>query len=201
MAHTKKNNSPGCTGPSSPSGKERSSRNALKHGLCSEKLILPNENPSELEEIKNKWLNDPNYDEPLLLTLAEQVAVAEWFYRRALNQYNQTEQHLYELQPDLFSRTPDQIKLLERFQRYLTTRERAFNRAVSAYQRLHNDCQRIYEKGNQLLENVYQLVKSDPDLNSQLVTNYQDVVRWPRRYLSTVNLTHPLRPELPQRNE
>ncbi|HSU58073.1 MAG TPA: hypothetical protein VLI55_02065 [Bryobacteraceae bacterium] len=83
-------------------------------------MILPNENPSELEEIKNKWLNDPNYDEPLLLTLAEQVAVAEWFYRRALNQYNQTEQHLYELQPDLFSRTPDQIKLLERFQRYLS---------------------------------------------------------------------------------
>jgi hypothetical protein len=35
----------GSTGPTSPDGKARSSQNSLKHGLCSQELILTNEDP------------------------------------------------------------------------------------------------------------------------------------------------------------
>lgn len=99
MASENKNPN-GSTGPTSPDGKARSSQNSLKHGLCSQKLILPNENAAEFEEVKEKWLDDCLFDEPLLFTLAEQDAVAEWFHLRALREYNEVRQHLYEPQPD-----------------------------------------------------------------------------------------------------
>src|SRR6185437_12471730 len=90
-------------------------------------------------------------------------------YRRALRRHNEAEQRLYDLQPDPFLWTPDQIKLIDRFQRYLTTRERAFNRAAANYQRFHNDCLRLYEEANQLLEKAYDLVKENPDLAAQWI--------------------------------
>lgn len=194
MADRENKNPNGSTGPRSPEGKERSSQNALKQGLCSEKLILPDEDPAEFEEVKNKWLDDLVYDEPLLITLAEQTAIAEWFYRRALRRYNEAEQRLYGLQPDPFFWTHDQIKLLDRFQRYLTTRERAFNRASSNYERFHNDCSRISERANKIREQTYKLVKEHPELASRLA-GFEDFVDLPRRSLSSAILNHPLRPD------
>ena len=194
MADREKENPNGSTGPRSTDGKQRSSQNSLKHGLCSEKLILPDEDPAEFEEVKHKWLNDTHYDESLLITFAEQTAVAEWLYRRALRRHNEAEQRLYDLQPDPFLWTPDQIKLIDRFQRYLTTRERAFNRAAANYERFHNDCRRLYEEANQLLEKAYDLVKENPDLAAQWIRD-EVPIRLPRRFISTVVLNHPLRPE------
>ena len=40
MAASENKNPNGSTGPTSPDGKARSSQNSLKHGLCSQKLIL-----------------------------------------------------------------------------------------------------------------------------------------------------------------
>ena len=194
MTDRENKNPNGCTGPTSPEGKAISSRNSLKHGLCSEKLILPNEDPAEFEEVKNKWLEDPQFDEPLLITLAEQTAVNEWFYRRALRRYNEAEQRLYDLQPDPFFWTPDEIKLLDRFQRYLTTRERAFNRAASNYLQFYNECRRAHERANKVREEIYEMVKRDPDLNADLVETAQAFVRFPLRYTAKLLTSHPLHP-------
>jgi len=194
MTDRENKNPNGCTGPTSPEGKQRSSQNSLKHGLCSEKLILPNEDPAEFEEVKNKWLEDPQFDEPLLITLAEQTAIAEWLYRRALRRYNEAEQRLYELQPDAFFWTQDEIKLLDRFQRYLTTRERAFNRAASNYLQFYNECRRAHERANKVREEIYEMVKRDPDLNADLVETAQAFVRFPLRYTAKLLTSHPLHP-------
>jgi hypothetical protein len=195
MAGNENKNPNGCTGPRSPHGKERSSQNALKHGLCSQKLILPNEDPAEFEEVKEKWLGDCMFDEPLLINLAEQVAVAEWFHRRALREYNEARLHVHQLQPDFLNWTPEQVKLIERFQRYLTTRERAFHRAASHYQQFYHQCRRAHEQSNKLSEEMYEMVKRDPELNSDFIERTQDLIRLPRRFLAGLLLNHPLRPD------
>lgn len=195
MAGSDSKNPNGSTGPTSPEGKATSSQNSLKHGLCSQKLILPNENAAEFEEIKEKWLDDSVFDEPQLFTLAEQAAVAEWFHRRALREYNEVRQHLYELQPDFIFWTHDEVKLLERFQRYLTTRERAFNRAAANYQSYYNECRRAHDRGNKLREETYKLLKADPELNIKRIEALSHLVQLPRRYLSQLVLNHPLRPD------
>lgn len=197
MADSENKNPNGSTGPTSPQGKAISSRNAIKHGLCSQQLILPNENAAEFEEIKEKWLSDCLFDEPLLINLAEQVAVAEWFHRRALREYNHVRQHLDDLQPDFVFWTPDEIKLHDRYQRYLTTRERAFNRAAANYLKFYNECRRAHESTNKLREEMYELVKRDPDLAAGFIEPGQDFIRLPRRYTAKLLLSHPLCPESP----
>jgi hypothetical protein len=195
MASDENKNPNGCTGPRSPEGKITSSQNSLKHGLCSDKLILPNEDPAEFDAIKEKWLSDCVFDEPLLCDLAGQVAVAEWFHRRALREYNHVRLHVYELQPDCIFWTADQIKLIERFQRYLTTRERAFNRAVANYQAFFHECRRAHERANKLREEMYELVKLDPDLSADFIERTQDLIELPRRYVARLLQHHPLCPD------
>lgn len=197
MADSESKNPNGSTGPTSIAGKTTSSLNALKHGLCSQQLILGDEDPAEFEEIKEKWLSDCLYDEPLLVNLAEQVAVAEWFHRRALREYNRVRQHLYDLQPDFIFWTLDEIKLHDRYQRYLTTRERAFNRASANYMQFYKECRSASEKANKLREEMYELVKRDPDLAAAFTEPDHDFIRFPHRYTAKLLTGHPLHPESP----
>jgi hypothetical protein len=46
------------TGPKTPEGKFRASRNAVKHGLTAESVVLPNEDPAEYEARLQEWLGD-----------------------------------------------------------------------------------------------------------------------------------------------
>ena len=46
------------TGPRSAEGKFRASRNAVKHGLTAESVVLPNEDPAEYESRLQEWLGD-----------------------------------------------------------------------------------------------------------------------------------------------
>ena len=51
------------TGPKTEEGKARSSKNALKHGLTAEHVVLPNEDPEAFNELLDDWLDDaPNAD-------------------------------------------------------------------------------------------------------------------------------------------
>jgi hypothetical protein len=44
-------------GPTSTEGKDRSSQNATKHGLCSNRLILPDEDEQEFLAMRQGWLD------------------------------------------------------------------------------------------------------------------------------------------------
>lgn len=50
-----RNNARNSTGPKTPEGKERSRRNALKHGLRAETLTLPNEDPVSVQARVDDW--------------------------------------------------------------------------------------------------------------------------------------------------
>ncbi len=54
----------GCTGPTTPEGKEASSKNALKHGCCSKILILPDEDPAEVRTNRRRRLTTSNSIRP-----------------------------------------------------------------------------------------------------------------------------------------
>src|SRR5262245_44302329 len=45
------------TGPRTPEGKAKSSRNALRHGLCAKTISLPNEDPRTAEERLRAWFD------------------------------------------------------------------------------------------------------------------------------------------------
>jgi hypothetical protein len=119
------------TGPTSPEGKAVSSQNATKHGCCSNKLILPDEDEQEWKDLKQGWLDTYQPQTHAGLTLVCEVAVAQWLLLRARRRYNEAEQRVYAEQGDPLEWTAEQQKTIERFTRYRTTQERAFNRALS----------------------------------------------------------------------
>jgi hypothetical protein len=71
------------TGPASEAGKERSSLNAVKHGLRSERPVLPGEDPAEWDTFRTEILADLNPGSTLEVELAERVALQLWRLRRA----------------------------------------------------------------------------------------------------------------------
>jgi hypothetical protein len=49
------NNSKRSTGPRTPEGKQRSSMNALKHGLRAETVLLPTEDADAFDDMLAEW--------------------------------------------------------------------------------------------------------------------------------------------------
>ncbi|HEY1949355.1 MAG TPA: hypothetical protein VGG97_20275 [Bryobacteraceae bacterium] len=117
------------TGPRTPEGKQISSQNATKHGCCSQRLLLPDENPEEWEALKAGWLQEYNTSSLVFLSLAVRAAEKQWLLLRAQKRFDEVQQFLYDAQPECRLWNEEQCKLHDKFQRYLTTAERAFDRA------------------------------------------------------------------------
>ncbi len=127
------------TGPTSLAGKEISSQNALKHGCCSNRLILADESEQEWRDLLQGWLDDYQPGTQTGRSLVAKAAEAEWFLLRMLRRHKEAEQRLAAEQPDTFLWTDEQHKLLERFLRYRTTAERSFTRALNNLERLRKN--------------------------------------------------------------
>jgi hypothetical protein len=71
-------------GPTTPEGKEESSRNSLKHGLTAGcgNILLDCEDPDEFQEIFNKLLGIHEPARPAEKDLVEEMGVARWRIRR-----------------------------------------------------------------------------------------------------------------------
>ena len=70
------------TGPRTPEGKERSSKNALKHGLLAQDSVIPGEDPAEFDRhltLYEDTYNPANYVERELVL---QIADSAWRMRR-----------------------------------------------------------------------------------------------------------------------
>lgn len=124
------------TGPRTPEGKQISSKNATKHGCCSKCLLLPDENPQEWETLKAGWLQEYEIDTPAAAFLVTQAAEKQWLLLRAQNRFLEVQQFLYLSESECRLWNEEQCKLYEKFQRYLTTAERAFDRAFHNTERL-----------------------------------------------------------------
>ena len=71
-------------GPITPTGKNTSKFNGLKHGLRAEHVVLPGENPAEFEAERQAWLHDWNPKSHTRAILIERAAIASWRLRRSV---------------------------------------------------------------------------------------------------------------------
>lgn len=95
------------TGPRSASGKARASRNALRHGILSTHLILPDESREEFDALFSTLVEEMRPAGTLETALVERIAVSLWRQRRLVRAetasvrfqtgtHNYTDQHRIE---------------------------------------------------------------------------------------------------------
>jgi hypothetical protein len=70
-------------GPSTPQGKERSARNALRHGLLSRCVVLENECPKTFAGLLSDHIDHLQPADGLELGMIEQMVASDWRLRRA----------------------------------------------------------------------------------------------------------------------
>ena len=70
------------TGPASVEGKTASSRNALKFGIHAQSLVIPGENPEELEDLTEEYERDLVPIGAVETALVETIVRSAWFMRR-----------------------------------------------------------------------------------------------------------------------
>src|SRR5271166_3304627 len=75
-------NSQYSTGPRTPEGKLRSSRNALRHGLTAASPVLPTEDPAAFETHRRQFLDEYQPANPTETHLVHELADTAWRLRR-----------------------------------------------------------------------------------------------------------------------
>jgi hypothetical protein len=70
-------------GPTTPEGKQRSSQNAVKHGLTARTVVLCAESHELFEQLEQDYIDSLQPSTILELHLVQRIAVAEWRLRRA----------------------------------------------------------------------------------------------------------------------
>ena len=79
-----KSNAQKSTGPKSLEGKQRSSKNALIHGLNAKDVVMPWENPEEFAAELAQWNHDFQPQSAAAAALVERAASAAWRCRRCV---------------------------------------------------------------------------------------------------------------------
>jgi hypothetical protein len=116
-------NSQKSTGPQTPEGKARSSKNRLSHGFESTEAIMPGENQDQFDALLADLQNEYQPATPTEEILVETMAQSHWFTLRAVRLQNRNLG--ISLAIDKFG-LPTTLGLLIR---YHSTAERAFHRA------------------------------------------------------------------------
>ena len=129
------------TGPRTPEGKQKSSRNATTHGCCSKTVILPGESQEEFDQLLEDWTGDYQPAHAADRVLVEKAVRELWFMMRNTSRYAAFEQSLHAVSP--LDWTEEQHQKLERFIRYKTTAERSFQRASTTLEQIHRRRDRV----------------------------------------------------------
>ena len=69
-------------GPKTDAGKQRSSQNALRHGLTAQTLVLPSEDPADFQRLLDSYLQQFRPAGPVELDLTHEIAAAKWRLNR-----------------------------------------------------------------------------------------------------------------------
>src|SRR6266481_1268940 len=146
-------------GPTTAEGKEKSSRNAIKHGLTAGNgnILLDCEDPGQFDEVLNKLLGIHQPANPAETDLVEEMVAARWRTRRMwtietglLNAEILTQQTKTD--------TPDPNIHLTMAFRSLTDDSRSLALANRYEARL----QRLYDRAYKTLRELQQARKSEP---------------------------------------
>src|ERR1700679_4004276 len=81
-AATNRANSAHSTGPRTESGKQRSSQNALRHGLTAQTAVLPTEDPEAYQRHIQQFLDEYAPATPTEIQLAHEIATTAWRLNR-----------------------------------------------------------------------------------------------------------------------
>src|SRR5579883_2561185 len=69
-------------GPKTEAGKQRSSQNALRHGLSAQTLVLPSEDPAEYQRLLDGYLQQFRPTGPVEADLVHEMVAAKWRLNR-----------------------------------------------------------------------------------------------------------------------
>ncbi len=69
-------------GPTTETGRRRSSQNAIKHGLTAQTLVLPSEDPADFERLLDSYLQQFRPSGPVELDLIHEIVAAKWRLNR-----------------------------------------------------------------------------------------------------------------------
>ncbi len=125
-------NSSHSTGPRSATGKARSSQNSFKHGLYSTRLIMPGEDPAELDALKAELIAEHRPGNQTEHILVNEIAEQFWRIRRMRG-----------LEAQAF--TPENLDtwtengLLALIQRTMAAAERGLHKALAALRQQRKD--------------------------------------------------------------
>jgi uncharacterized protein YpuA (DUF1002 family) len=101
-AATNRANSQHSTGPRTEAGKQRSSRNALRHGLTAQTAVLPNEDPETYQRHIQQFLDEYAPATPTETQLVHEIANTAWRLNR-----------IPLLEADLLSQNPNPQTLIQ----------------------------------------------------------------------------------------
>ena len=126
-------NSQFSTGPRSASGKANSSRNSFKHGLYSTQLVLPSEDPAELDALRADLRAEHQPANETEAILVNELAEQFWRLRRmrrleaeALSDHQKMENWF-------------KSGFLSLIQRTMASAERGFHKSLSSLRQLQKD--------------------------------------------------------------
>jgi hypothetical protein len=130
-------NAQASTGPTSAEGKAKSSFNALSHGFYSKHLLLPDEDPAELELLRSSLIESYNPEDGAELLLVERIVSSQWKLQR-----------LNKLEAATIQRGPGGLGDLERISRLAQQLDSAMHRAIKALREMRRDKAKQQEQDN-----------------------------------------------------
>jgi hypothetical protein len=123
-------NAQSSTGPRTGDGKAASRFNALKHGIDARSLVIPGEDPTELEALALDYHQQFNPQGPLEDYLVGTIVQSDWNRRR----YTRIEAQILQAQLDAFTGKAAQLIF-----RRLAAAERSYFRALKELRRAQRE--------------------------------------------------------------
>jgi hypothetical protein len=132
---TNRANSLHSTGPRTESGKQRSSQNALSHGLTARTAVLPNEDPDAYQRHVQQFLDDCKPANSIETQLVHEIANTAWRLNR-----------IPSLEAELLSQDPNpqtQIPLLAKLGLHGSRLSRQFQKAAEQLHDIQEERRRL----------------------------------------------------------
>jgi len=140
------------TGPITPAGKLASSANATIHNLCSERLIVEGERLEDFHALVASLVDHYQPADAHEEHLVEELAHGRWFLWRRQRGCASVDADVYEIQPDPARWSFVEHKRVLLADRYRTTAERSYNRALKNVEAFAKDRVKTYRwEANQLV--------------------------------------------------
>lgn len=124
------------TGPSTPGGIERTKYNATTHGLTSKRIVLPNEDPAEFQQLRADLFAEHRPEGVMELHWVDEIAACTWRLRRARGY----EALALKNADAIFTEAKSSAALaFDRLMKYANCIERSLNKALRELRRLKTE--------------------------------------------------------------